>query len=56
MEVCGVVSTGAVETLKALMDCTGAGTGCTACHQRIRELLRERLSPQESMAPSTAAF
>ena len=47
MEILGAISTGVVETLKSAMECTGAGTGCTACHQRIRELLRERRSPQE---------
>ena len=47
MEIRGAVSTGAVEHLKCVMDCTGAGTGCTACHLRIRELLRERYSARE---------
>ena len=28
----------------------GAGTGCTACHRRIRELLRER-NPAREHAP-----
>ncbi|HUG93031.1 MAG TPA: (2Fe-2S)-binding protein, partial [Planctomycetaceae bacterium] len=50
MEIRGAVSTGAVNLLKDVMDCTGAGTGCTACHHRIRELCRERKSPQELIA------
>ena len=54
MEIRGAVSTGAVETLRSVMECTGAGSGCTACHQRIRELLRERLSPQELIGQAPA--
>lgn len=54
MEVRGAVSTGAVETIKAVMECTGAGTGCTACHERIRDLLCERRSRQEQIETSSA--
>jgi bacterioferritin-associated ferredoxin len=25
--------------LKEIMDCSGAGTGCTACHRRIQAVL-----------------
>ena len=56
MEIRGAVSTGAVNSLRDVMDCTGAGTGCTACHLRIREVCRERLSPQEVMARAPSAF
>jgi bacterioferritin-associated ferredoxin len=53
MEIRGSVSTGAVETLKAVMECTGAGAGCTACHQRIRELLHECATREERLAHSS---
>jgi len=32
---------GEVETLRAVMDETRAGTGCTCCHPMIRRLLDE---------------
>ena len=36
--------------LKDVMECTGAGTGCTACHHRIRQILQAegRQSPEPS--------
>ena len=40
---------GGLLTLKDVMNCTRAGSGCTACHQRIRDLIGE-----ESDQPSAA--
>ena len=40
-EIRGALSTGAVETLNCIKECTGAGTGCTACHRRIAALMAE---------------
>lgn len=28
-----------VPSIRCIMKCTGAGTGCTACHRRIRQVL-----------------
>ncbi len=35
---------GAIEapTVRCIMKCTGAGTGCTACHRRIRRLIEDQ--------------
>jgi bacterioferritin-associated ferredoxin len=38
-EVRGAVSTGLVQSLERVMECTGAGTGCTACRRRVAALL-----------------
>jgi NifU-like protein len=32
--------------LRAVMNCTGAGTGCTACHRRIQNVLNQELGAQ----------
>jgi bacterioferritin-associated ferredoxin len=34
------------------MRMTGAGTGCTACHRRIRQLLVDRVEPADQCPPS----
>ncbi|MFN0195833.1 MAG: (2Fe-2S)-binding protein [Planctomycetaceae bacterium] len=38
-EVIQAASDGNITCIKQIMDYTGAGGGCTACHQRIRGLL-----------------
>lgn len=40
---------GGCESLRDLMQHTGAGKGCTACHRRIKDLLQSRAdqSPSE---------
>ena len=38
-EVIQAASDGNMHSIKQIMDHTGAGGGCTACHQRIRGLL-----------------
>jgi len=46
----GAISSGSVVSVRTAMQHTSAGTGCTACHCAIKELLDGRC-PQES-APS----
>lgn len=41
------VSAGAVETVKCVMDMTGAGGGCTACHRRIRDLIEQHAADRQ---------
>ncbi|MEX0702887.1 MAG: (2Fe-2S)-binding protein [Planctomycetales bacterium] len=40
-EVRDAIGIGGCCSLQDVRNCTGAGTGCTACHRRIVELLRE---------------
>src|SRR5436190_8953721 len=37
-----------LQTLDEVRRLTGAGDGCTACHQRIRQLLEEAAQPSSS--------
>jgi len=30
------------EELSAIMSCSGAGTGCTACHRRIQDVIDQQ--------------
>lgn len=46
------VDNGRLDSVKAVMDCTGAGSGCTACHRRIIALLRQK-SSQTAYAPQS---
>lgn len=39
-------------TVRCVMRMTGAGTGCTACHRRIRQLLVDRVEPADQCPPS----
>ena len=45
-EIRGALATGADGTLRSIKACTGAGSGCTACHRRIAALLAEHESAQ----------
>lgn len=38
-EISGAVVVAELETVKQVMDFTGAGSGCTACHCAIKKLL-----------------
>lgn len=37
-------------TVRCIMQMTGAGSGCTACHRRIRQLLTERRVAELALA------
>jgi bacterioferritin-associated ferredoxin len=55
-EVRGAISTGQVGNLQRVMECTGAGTGCTACRRRLAALLessREQLAERAAKAVPT---
>jgi nitrite reductase (NADH) large subunit len=41
-EIIHAVDEGSVSSLREVIHCTGAGTGCTACHRRIRHLVEAR--------------
>ena len=47
------VENGRLSTVKDVMDCTGAGTGCTACHRRILSMLRQQCRQPSPPFPST---
>ena len=56
MEIRGAISTGEVETLRDVVNCTGAGGGCTCCHRRIRDLIaqsRAAAAAADCMAATT---
>jgi bacterioferritin-associated ferredoxin len=41
-DVRAAVECGAVQSIRDVMNATTAGTGCTACHCAIRQILEER--------------
>jgi bacterioferritin-associated ferredoxin len=41
-EITHAVDEGSVRSLRDVIHCTGAGSGCTACHRRIRHLIEAR--------------
>jgi bacterioferritin-associated ferredoxin len=49
------ISSGSVQSLKCLMNGTGAGTGCTACIRRLSALISEEGCPQSSPSVEPAA-
>lgn len=52
-EILQAAEVGKPHSIKQIMDHTGAGGGCTACHQRIRALLRgEELQCDASSSPT----
>lgn len=51
-EVLQAAEVGKPHSIKQIMDHTGAGGGCTACHRRIRALLVGEQPQCESMASS----
>lgn len=40
MEVQAAIDTCAIQNVKEIGHCTGAGQGCNACHRRLRQMLR----------------
>ena len=48
-QVCSVIRDGKACSIRQVSACTGAGSGCTACHPAIEALL-------EKEAPRTAAY
>lgn len=47
-EVESAIVTSDEPSLRCVMRMTGAGTGCTACHRTIRELIRSQCPPAAS--------
>lgn len=45
-QVVSAIESHEADHLKAVMNCSGAGTGCTACHKRIQAVLNHRLGNQ----------
>jgi bacterioferritin-associated ferredoxin len=45
------VETLGLRTLKEVRQATGAGDGCTACHQRIRQSLEAQVQSSSSAEP-----
>ena len=44
-QVCSVIRQGKACTLRQISACTGAGTGCTACHPALEALLEHEATP-----------
>ena len=42
-------------TVRCIMQMTGAGSGCTACHRRIRQLLAEQRAAELELVDQCAA-
>ena len=51
--VAEAVSLFGLTTLKQIRERTGAGDGCTACHRRLRLVLRQHAA-QEAQSPSSS--
>ena len=49
-QVVDVIAVTGAETVREVICQTGAGSGCTACHCRIRELLGCRIAGAASLA------
>lgn len=47
-EVESAIVTSDEPSLRCVMRMTGAGTGCTACHQKIRNLIQTQCPPAAS--------
>lgn len=45
-QVAAAIEAHGCDHLKAVMNCSGAGTGCTACHRRIQGVLNKHLGTQ----------
>jgi len=43
------------QELQAVMNCSGAGTGCTACHRRIQAALSKQAAEAYGTAPLESA-
>jgi bacterioferritin-associated ferredoxin len=52
--VAGAVSLFGLTTIKEVRERTGAGDGCTACHRRLRLLLKQQRVEQQSQSPSSS--
>ena len=50
-EIRGAISTGTIQSLRCVMEGTGAGTGCTACLRKIQAPLDEEESQSASPSP-----
>jgi bacterioferritin-associated ferredoxin len=50
-EVVTAIHTGEVRTLRDLRRHTGAGDGCTCCHERLRQLLERHAQSSSSSEP-----
>ena len=53
-KICAAVRDGKACSIRQISACTGAGSGCTACHPALEELL-EREAPK-SYLPSSPSF
>ena len=51
-DVRSVVASGSVQSIRCIMNGTGAGTGCTACQRRINDLLCEDCPQSPSAQPA----
>ena len=47
------IESGRISNVKDMMDCTGAGSGCTACHRQILAMLRQKCRQQSAYSPPT---
>jgi bacterioferritin-associated ferredoxin len=48
------IDSGRIASVKDVMECTGAGSGCTACHRQILAMLRQKCRIGSAYAaPST---
>lgn len=47
-EIRSAVEVGDASSVKRVMDCTQAGSGCTACHLAIRRILADQCPPSAS--------
>ena len=53
-QICAAIREGKVSSVRQIGACTGAGSGCTACHPAIEALLRRQAPP--AYVPSSPSF
>lgn len=55
-QVCSVIRNGEACSLRQIGACTGAGTGCTACHPALEALLEKEAPKAPAYLPSSPSF
>ena len=55
-QVCSVLRSGQACSLRQIGACTGAGTGCTACHPALEALLEKEAPRAAAYLPSSPSF
>ena len=53
-QICAAIREGKACSVRQIAACTGAGSGCTACHPALEALLQREAPP--AYAPSAPSF